>query len=61
MNQCCSLGLSPDGNLDKAVADMVVDAVMDIRAERRKYLFESDAVLKVGTNTPGRGMGVASI
>jgi len=39
-------GLSPDGNLDKAVADMVVDAVMDIRAERRKYLFESDAVLK---------------
>jgi len=41
VNQCCSLGLSPDGNLDKAVADMVVDAVMDIRAERRKYLFES--------------------
>ena len=46
LHGCCSLGLSPDSNFDKAVADMVVDSVMDIRAKRTKYHFESDAALK---------------
>ena len=52
----CSLGLSPDSNFDKAVADMVVDSVMDIRAKRTKYHFESDAALKVGNTLLGVGM-----
>ena len=33
--------------LEKAFADMVVDAVMDIRAKIRKCRFETDATLKV--------------
>ena len=41
------IGLAPDSNLGKAFADMVVDAVMDIRAKIRKCRFEADATLKV--------------
>jgi len=47
--------LSPDSNLDKAVADMVVDVVMDTaRALRRKCYYESDAALKVGNTLLGK-------
>lgn len=35
--------------MDKAVADMVIDAVMDIRAKRTKYHFESDPAMKVSS------------
>jgi len=35
--------------MDKAVADMVVDGVMDIRAKRAKYHFESDPATKVSS------------
>lgn len=42
------LGLSPDSNMEKAMADMIVDCVMDIRAKRRRCHFESDPALKVG-------------
>ena len=41
------LGLSPDSNMEKAMADMIVDCVMDIRAKKRSCHFESDPVLKV--------------
>ena len=41
------IGLAPETNLEKAFADMVVDAVMDIRAKIRKCRFETDATLKV--------------
>ena len=41
------IGLAPETNLEKAFADMVVDAVMDIRAKARKCRFETDAALKV--------------
>lgn len=39
-------GLASETNLEKAFADMVVDAVMDIRAKIRKCRFETDAALK---------------
>ena len=42
-------GLAPDSNMDKARADMIVDGVMDIRAKRTKYHFESDPVTKVSS------------
>ena len=42
-------GLSPDSNMDKALADMIVDGVMDIRAKRTKYQFESDPATKVSS------------
>lgn len=42
-------GLAPDSNLDKALADMIVDGVMDIRAKRTKYHFESDPATKVSS------------
>ena len=41
------IGLAPETNLEKAFADMVVDAVMDVRAKIRKCRFETDAALKV--------------
>ena len=41
--------LSPDSNMDKALADMIVDGVMDIRAKRTKYQFESDPATKVSS------------
>lgn len=42
-------GLAPDSNLDKAKADAIVDAVMDIRAKRRDLHFEKDPSLKVSS------------
>ncbi|CAH3109247.1 unnamed protein product [Porites lobata] len=39
-------GLAPESNLEKALADMVVDAVMQIRAKIRKCRFTTDATLK---------------
>ena len=42
-------GLSPDTNMDKARADMIVDGVMDIRAKRTKYHFECDPAVKVSS------------
>lgn len=39
-------GLTPDSNLDKARADAIVDAVMDIRAKKRDIHFESDPAAK---------------
>lgn len=42
-------GLAPDSNLDKAKADAIVDAVMDIRAKKRDVHFERDPSLKVSS------------
>ena len=42
-------GLAPDSNLDKAKADALGDAVMDIRAKRRDLHFEKDPSLKVSS------------
>ncbi|CAH3016873.1 unnamed protein product [Porites evermanni] len=39
-------GLAPESNLEKALVDMVVDAVMHIRAKIRKCRFTTDATLK---------------
>ena len=49
--------------MDKAMADMIVDGVMDIRAKRTKYHFESDPATKVSffviTNIKMHSFGIS--